>query len=120
MSHSLYAFYGSLRRGMRLHHQFKNHLHYSHSLWLKGYDLYSLGNYPFAIKSSDPHRKILVEVTRISDDETEKSICDIERQAGYVAEKIQLGDDIVTIFLFEEAANNLRIDSGDWVVFFGQ
>jgi gamma-glutamylcyclotransferase (GGCT)/AIG2-like uncharacterized protein YtfP len=87
---------------------------------LKGYDLYSLGNYPFAIKSVDPNRKILVELTRISDDETEKSIGDIERQAGYVADKIQLGDDIVTIFLFEDAANNLRIDSGDWVAFFGQ
>ncbi len=120
MSHSLYAFYGSLRRGMRLHHQFKNHLHYSYSLWLKGYDLYSLGNYPFVIKSVNPNHKILVEVTQITDKETEKTICDIEMQAGYVAEKILIGDDTLTIFLFEYAANNLRIDSGDWVAFFGQ
>lgn len=120
MSQSLYAFYGSLRRGMRLHNQFKCDLHYSHSIWLKGYDLYSLGNYPFAVRSSDPSRKILIEVTRILNAETEKSIYDIEIAAGYYAEKIQVGDDLVTIFLFEEVANNMRIDSGDWVIFFGQ
>jgi gamma-glutamylcyclotransferase (GGCT)/AIG2-like uncharacterized protein YtfP len=120
MSQSLYAFYGSLRRGMRLHKQFKNSLHYSHSAWLRGYDLHSLGNYPIAVKSSDKSHKILVEVMRISDAETEKSIRDIEMEAGYYAEKIQVGDDLVTIFLFDGAANNLRIDSGDWVIFFGQ
>lgn len=120
MSQTLYAFYGSLRRGMRLHKQFKNSLHYSHSAWLKGYALYSFGNYPFAIKSSDPADKILVEVMWISDPETEKSIRDIEMAAGYYAEKIQVGVNQVTLFLFEEPANNLRIDSGDWVGFFGQ
>lgn len=116
MSKFLYAFYGSLRRGMRLHNQFKSDL----SVWLKGYDLHSLGNYPFAIKSSDPSHKILIEVTAILNAETEKSIHDIEIGAGYYAEKIQIGGDLVTIFLFEAAANNLRIDSGDWVIFFGQ
>jgi len=120
MSRNLFAFYGSLRRGMRLHKQFKKHLHYSHSAWLNGYSLYSLGNYPYAIKSSDPAHKILVEVMLISDEETENSIRDIEREAGYYEEKIQMGDELVTLFLFEEATNNLRIESGDWVVFFGQ
>ncbi len=100
--------------------QFKSDLHYVYSAWLKGYELYSLGNYPCAIKSSDPAHKILVEVMLISELETEKNICDIEIEAGYYAEKIQVGDDQVTIFLFEEAANNLRIKSGDWVTFFGQ
>lgn len=103
-----------------MHKQFKNHLHYSHSAWLKRYALFSLGNYPFAIKSSDSAHKILVEVMWISDAETEKSIRDIEMEAGYYAETIQIGDDHVTLFLFEDTANNLRIDSGDWVVFFGQ
>jgi gamma-glutamylcyclotransferase (GGCT)/AIG2-like uncharacterized protein YtfP len=120
MSKSLYAFYGSLRRGMRLHNQFKSDLHYSHSVWLKGYDLYSLGNYPFAVKSSDPSHKILVEVTEILNGEVEKNIHDLEIEAGYYAEKIKIGDNLVTIFLFEQTANNLRIVSGDWVIFFGQ
>ncbi len=120
MSKSLYAFYGSLRRGMRLRKQFRTDLRYSYSAWLKGYALYSLGNYPFAVKSQDGKHKILVEVTQILHLETEKTIIDIETQAGYQAEKIEVGEDLVTIFLFEQAANNLRIDSGDWVSFFGQ
>jgi gamma-glutamylcyclotransferase (GGCT)/AIG2-like uncharacterized protein YtfP len=120
MSQSLYAFYGSLRRGMRLHKQFKSDLHYVYSAWLRGYELYSLGNYPFAVKSADPSNKILVEVMRVSDKETEKSIYDIEMEAGYYDDKIQIGDDFITIYLFEDAANNLRIESGDWVTFFGQ
>jgi gamma-glutamylcyclotransferase (GGCT)/AIG2-like uncharacterized protein YtfP len=105
---------------MRLHKQFKNSLHYSHSTWLKGYDLYAIGNYPCAVKSLDQTHKILVEVMWFSDVEAETAIHKIEMEAGYHAEKIQIGNDPVTIFLFEEAANNLRIDSGDWVIFFGQ
>lgn len=120
MERPLYAFYGSLRRGMRLHKQFKNDLQYQYNLWLQGYDLYSLGSYPYALKSSDPMHRILVEVMMISDKETEKTIFKIESDAGYYGHKIMIGDDEVTIFLFEESANNLRIDSGDWGIFFGQ
>ncbi len=120
MSRSLYAFYGSLRRGMRLHKQFKNDLQYLYSVWLSGYDLYSLGNYPYALKSTDQTHKILVEVMDILDPETEKTIFKIESDAGYASHKIMIGDDPVIIFLYKEPANNLRIDSGDWGIFFGQ
>lgn len=120
MSHSLYAFYGSLRRGMRLHQQFNNDLQYLYSAWLPGYDLYSLGNYPYALGSDYSTHKIMVEVMRILDPETERSICKIENDAGYYAEEIQIVNDSVTIFLFEAPANNLRITSGDWGIFFGQ
>lgn len=120
MGRSLYAFYGSLRRGMRLHKQFKNDLRYLYNVWLQGYDLYSLGNYPYAVMSTDPTHKILVEVMEISDPETEKTIIKIESDAGYYMHEIMIGDDRVIIFLYEEPANNLRIDSGDWGIFFGQ
>jgi len=104
---------------MRLHQQFKSNLHYQYSAWLSGYDLYSLGNYPYAVKSSDPTHKILVEVMDVSDAETERNIYTLEIDAGYYADKIRVGDDFVTIFLFEQPANNLRIVSGDWGIFFG-
>jgi gamma-glutamylcyclotransferase (GGCT)/AIG2-like uncharacterized protein YtfP len=120
MPHSLYAFYGSLRRGMRLYQQFNNDLQYLYNAWLPGYDLYSLGNYPYALRSADSTHKMMVEVMRILDSETEKSICKIENDAGYYAEKIQIGNHSVTIFLFETPANNLRIVSGDWGISFGQ
>ena len=120
MTKSYYAFYGSLRRGMRLHDQFKNELHYEYSAWLKGYDLYSLGNYPYAINSSDGNHKILVEVMSIKDPLVEETIHKIEVDAGYHAKQIKIGNDQVTIFIFNEPANNLRIDSGDWFIFFRQ
>ena len=120
MGRSLYAFYGSLRRGMRLHKQFKNDLLYLYNGWLQGYDLYSLGNYPYAIKCADPSHRMLVEVMMILNPETENAIINIECDAGYYAHKIMIGDDQVTIFLYDKPANNLRIDSGDWGIFFGQ
>jgi gamma-glutamylcyclotransferase (GGCT)/AIG2-like uncharacterized protein YtfP len=89
-------------------------------VWLQGYDLYSLGNYPYAVKSSDPTHRLLVEVVIISDPETEKTISKIELDAGYSCQTITIGDYPVTIFLFNEPTNNLRIDSGDWSNFFGQ
>ena len=104
---------------MRLYQQFKSDLHYLYSAWLPGYDLYSLGNYPYAIKSDDPTHQILIEVMRISDTETEKQIHKIELEAGYYSEEVNIGEDTISIYLFEETANNLRIVSGDWAVFFG-
>jgi gamma-glutamylcyclotransferase (GGCT)/AIG2-like uncharacterized protein YtfP len=105
---------------MRLHKQFRNDLQYLYSAWLPGYDLYSLENYPYALPSADARHRILVEVMMILDSETEKSICKIEHDAGYYTHEIMIGDDQVILFLFEEPANNLRIESGDWGIFFGQ
>ncbi len=119
VGHTLYAFYGSLRRGMRLHDQFTNDLDYLYSMWLNGYDLFSLGNYPYALESTDPKHKILVEVMMITDPEIEKRISQIEIDTGYYAKEIQLGNERIIIFLFDFPANNLRIDSGDWSIFFG-
>lgn len=79
-----------------------------------------MGEYPCAVKSYDLTHKILVEVTGISNEESEKKIHDIEIEAGYYVEKIKIGDDLISIYLFEKPTNNLRIESGDWVSFFGQ
>jgi gamma-glutamylcyclotransferase (GGCT)/AIG2-like uncharacterized protein YtfP len=58
----MYAFYGSLRKGMDLYKKFETDLKYKFSLWLPGYDLYSLGPYPCAVKSTNAGSKILIEV----------------------------------------------------------
>jgi gamma-glutamylcyclotransferase (GGCT)/AIG2-like uncharacterized protein YtfP len=104
---------------MRLHKQFHEHLHYLYSAWLPGYTMYTLGNYPFIVKTTDPSQKILIEVTGVHDLETQETINKIELDAGYVSEKIIVRNDEVTIFLFNSPANNMRIESGDWVTFFG-
>ena len=116
---SLYAFYGSLRQGMKLHQEFEHSLVYLHSFWLKGYELYALPNYPFAIKSESSDSKILVEVMQIINSQTEKEIYKIEMDAGYCFEKVMIGEVSVGIFLFNDAANYQRIKQGDWVKFFG-
>lgn len=118
---NLYAFYGSLRRGMRLYNQFSSTLHYRHSAWLKGYELFSLGNYPGAVESTRSGAKILVEIFEITDPQVEKELIEIERGAGYYLTQIPMGADTLNLFLYEhDAANNMRVESGDWVSFFRQ
>jgi len=104
---------------MRLHYQFKNSLQYHYSIWLQGYDMFTLGNYPYAVSCDNLNHKILVEVMHINDPEVAETIHQIEIEAGYFAKQIKLGNELLTLYLFEKPANNLRIDSGDWVIFFG-
>jgi len=113
----MYAFYGSLRRGMNLYETFKPSLDYLYSFWLPGYDLFALTDYPCAVKSNSPSDKILIEVMRVNDDAA-KEIFKIEMNAGYVYRKIKIQNAFVGIFLYESAANYQRVDHGDWVKFF--
>ena len=116
---SLYAFYGSLRQGMKLHQEFQDSMEYLHSIWLKGFDLYALPNYPFATKSESLNSRILVEVMRITNPKVEKEIFKIEMDAGYYFENVVIEGVEVGIFLFKDAANYQRVNEGDWVKFFG-
>jgi gamma-glutamylcyclotransferase (GGCT)/AIG2-like uncharacterized protein YtfP len=118
-SESMYAFYGSLRRGMSYYEEFKQGLNYQYSLWLKGYDLYSLGPYPFAVKTDDPNSKIMIEVMKIEDPNIEKRIFQIEKDAGYYYEDILIHNKKAGIFLYKNAANYPLVSHGDWVKFFG-
>lgn len=117
---STYAFYGSLRRGMRLYNEFSDALEYKYSLWLPGYALYSLGPYPCAVKTDDPASKILVEVMRIRTRHAEETIHKIEIDAGYYFVNLEVQSETVGIYLFKEAANYPFVSTGDWVTFFGQ
>lgn len=116
---SVYAFYGSLRRGMKLYDAFKPALDYQYSLWLPGYDLFALTDYPCAVKSNSPNSKILIEVMKINNNDVAKEIFNIEMAAGYCYTDIKIRNSSVGIFLFESGANYQRVDHGDWVKFFG-
>lgn len=116
---SVYAFYGSLRRGMKLYDTFKPALDYQYSLWLPGYDLFALTDYPCAVKSNSPNSKILIEVMKINNNDVAKEIFNIEMAAGYFYTDIKIRNSSVGIFLFESGANYQRVDHGDWVKFFG-
>jgi gamma-glutamylcyclotransferase (GGCT)/AIG2-like uncharacterized protein YtfP len=116
---SMYAFYGSLRRGMKLYESFKPALDYQFSFWLPGYDLYALTDYPCAVKSNLATSKILCEVMKINDDAVAKEIYKIEMDAGYYYADIIIKNTPVGIYLYESGANYHRVDHGDWVKFFG-
>lgn len=105
---------------MKLYSQFEQDLAYRYSMWLKGYQLHSLGPYPCAVVSSNRDSKILVEVMQIKSLETERAIHQIEMDAGYYFISIPIQDQAVGIYLFHDATNYPIVPGGDWVTFFGK
>ncbi|MFM7429766.1 MAG: gamma-glutamylcyclotransferase [Flammeovirgaceae bacterium] len=115
---NLFAFYGSLRRGMENYEPLKENLHYQFSTWLTGYQLYSLGPYPFAIRTDSPTDKILVEVFEVNSLQTEQTIHQIEMEAGYFLDSVSIDGQAVKIYLYENKADYPFVFGGDWIKFF--
>lgn len=113
-----FAFYGSLRRGMENYEPLKENLRYKFSTWLTGYQLYSLGPYPFAYRTGSPTNKILVEVFEVTNLETRNTIHQIEMEAGYFMDTIIIDEQLVNIYLYENKADYPFVFGGDWVKFF--
>jgi len=114
---SVFAFYGSLRRGMENHALHAVHLKYLFSARLSGYKLYSRGEFPIAVKSSTSD-SIVVEVFKINDLSTREMIHKLEMDEGYYLETLSLNSIDVGIYLFEDPKNYPQVDGGDWVSFF--
>lgn len=119
MENSLFAFYGSLRRGMQNYAHYKEHLKYLFSARIKGYKLYSRGEYPCAVKTGTAEA-IVVEVFRITDAATAQSIHDLELGVGYHLDHVTIDGERVAIYLFESPGNYQEVKGGDWVTFFRQ
>ncbi|MBI3218634.1 MAG: gamma-glutamylcyclotransferase [Bacteroidetes bacterium] len=115
---NLYAFYGSLRRGLANYQKFKPHLRYRYSQWVNGFQLYSFGEFPFAYKTNLETDRILVEVFEITSTETQQQIDALEFGYGYHVEQIILEGQPVNIYLFRDKANYPLVSGGDWVKFF--
>jgi gamma-glutamylcyclotransferase (GGCT)/AIG2-like uncharacterized protein YtfP len=115
---NLYAFYGSLRRGMENYEPLKENLRYQFSIWITGYQLYSLGPHPFAYSTGSPTDKILVEVFEVTNLVTEQTIHQIEMEAGYFLDTITIDGQSVKIYLYENKADYPFVFGGDWVQFF--
>jgi len=118
-SNSLYAFYGSLRRGMMYYEVFKQGLEYQFSTEVAGFKLFALKDYPFAIKTGQPKDIIVVEVFKIVNTDVEKEIHELELGVGYYYDEIEVNSDTVGIYLFDRAENYPEVIGGDWVKFFG-
>lgn len=114
----MYAFYGSLRKGMDLHRKFESNLQYKFNVWLPGYELFSLGPYPCAVHTRDVTNKILVEIMQVTNQAAAREIYDIEINAGYYFQDIQINNEPVGIYLYSQATNYSKVLHGDWVTFF--
>jgi len=115
---NLYAFYGSLRRGMQNYDAYKEALRYRFSIRLRGYKMYALPHYPFVIRS-DQEDSIVAEIFQITHASVARSIHELELSVGYFYEEVKIHEMNVGIYLFEQAENYPEVVGGDWVKFFG-
>ena len=102
LNSNVYAFYGSLRRGLANHEKFKPHLRYLYSRWIKEFQLYSLGDFPFAYRTHNLSDLILVEIFEVTDSQVRQQIDKLEFNYGYHIEQLVLDDRAVNIYLFRE------------------
>lgn len=114
---SVFAFYGSLRRGMENHTLHAAHLKYLFSARLSGYKLFSRGEFPVAVKASASD-SIVVEVFKIEDLSTREMIHKLEMDEGYYFEKLLIDEREVGIYLVQSPGNYQQVEGGDWVSFF--
>ena len=117
---TVFAFYGSLRRGMENHALHSDHMKYLFSVRLSGYKLYSRGEFPVAVKSSAASDSIVVELFRIVDRSTREMIHKLELDEGYYFETITVDGIEACIYLYEHPENYNPVNGGDWVTFFRQ
>lgn len=109
-----YAFYGTLRQGMENHSFYGKGMVFLESVLLRGYRLYSLGDYPYAVKSNTG--SIVADLYQIKDAKICKSIHQMELNAGYYYEEIIIASQSFGIYLFMHASPaDEEIKSGDWV-----
>ncbi len=118
MNTTIFAFYGSLRRGMENYVLHKNHLKYLFSARIRGYSLYSRGEFPVAVRSSNTNDSIVVELFSIADRSTREMIHKLEMDEGYYFETITIDGIEAGIYLYETPENYQPVRSGDWVTFF--
>jgi gamma-glutamylcyclotransferase (GGCT)/AIG2-like uncharacterized protein YtfP len=118
METNFYAFYGSLRRGLENYETYQSHLHYQFNCWINGFQLFSMGDFPFAIKTDKGSDKILVEVFEITDVETQNKIDELELNYDYYIDTILIDKMPVKIYLMKNSANYPPVIGGDWVKFF--
>ena len=118
-SNARYVFYGSLRRGMANYKIYEPSLEFIKTVKLPGFRLYSLPNYPFAVRSADQRDVIIAELFKITNKEAEQRIHALELRVGYYYDEVIVDGESAGIYLYESAGNHPLVEHGDWVHFFG-
>ena len=118
-SHSKYAFYGSLRRGMSKYLEFEKGLEFQYQEIISGYGMYALQDFPYAVKTGNPSDLVTVEVFRIINPDVERAIYGVEMTEGYYYDEVKIRNEKIGIYLFKKAGSDPLVKGGDWVNFFG-
>lgn len=118
-SGSLYAFYGSLRRGMENHKIFEFALHYQYSVRLTRFKMFALESFPFVTRTASDQDTIVAEVYRVTDTNAEQNIHNLEISLGYFYDEVVINGVSVGIYVYKNAENYPEVLGGDWVKFFG-
>ena len=115
----LFAFYGSLRKGMSNYKTYQHYLEYVSTNRLTGYAMYALTEYPYAVHSAKLSDSMVIEIYRIKNEAVKEKIYHLELDAGYIFDQIEIEGKTVGIYLFREPGNDPKVISGDWVEFYG-
>jgi gamma-glutamylcyclotransferase (GGCT)/AIG2-like uncharacterized protein YtfP len=111
----LFVFYGTLRYGMENYMPLGNSLQYIDTLSLKGYRLFSLGDYPYAINTGHLLDVMVADLIKITDKQVVELIHQMELEAGYVYQEIEINGVSHGIYLFQKSiSKGIFIESGDW------
>lgn len=114
------AFYGSLRKDMYNYERFisvygKESMIYKKTLPVYGLELYDLGYYPAAIRTTDTKKFVIIDLFYV-DREAFSAIQNMEINAGYCYDQLRIEGDTYSIFLYGD--NKLpkysEIVSGDY------
>lgn len=122
-NNNTYAFYGSLRPGMYNFAGFKQRYQedievVAEEKEIKGYKLYSLGAYPYAIKTGNDDDAMKVSVIKAKN-RAETNIHGMEIGAGYEYDEVEIDGEKCGIYLFPAgyAREERLVPHGDWVKF---
>ena len=113
--HGQYAFYGSLMMGMENNLPYEKHLKFLGKVRLAGFKMFSLGQYPYAVRSNDQNREIVAELYKVTDRKTEQLIYEMELDEGYIFSEVEIADNKFGIYLFDSPViKSAEITDGDW------
>lgn len=116
-----YAFYGSLRVGLENHIDFAHCLKYVGTAVIHGYRMYSMIDYPYAVKTDNMSETMVVELFEVADSEAEQMIYEMEADAGYILSNIVVDDTKFGVYLFEKAdPAHAIVEHGDWRLYWEQ
>ena len=97
---------------------FENDLNFLRTIELGGFKMFSLGPYPYIIRTGNSDDKIVGDLFKVTNIETEQTIHKMELDAGYIFSEVEIAGIKFGIYLLEAAnADNPEVRNGDWSAF---